>query len=489
MKVAAHFHSLLLSLGLLAPTLSYAQGDPSGSTLAPKDTPPSFYTQTTPENIDLARTPSVIELKLPSGTPLRLALAKRVRIKTPGQTVNAKVVETVYSFDQAVIPAGSLVTGRVERVAAVGKRQRIESYLNGNFTPAHPYQIAFDSMTLPDGVTKKLATTVSAGIPEMVHLVANPQRKAEKKSNPAVRAAGEAKQEAEAKVRGAVEEIKTPGKMHRIKEMVLSQSPYRRQYLEPGTRFTAVLNETLDFGKAIRTQEQLAQLGGAPPAESLLHARLAQELSSAVASRGSEVAAVLTEPVYSADHHLLLPAESRIAGEVVQVKPARKLHRNGELRVVFNRIETPQGVVQPMRGSLEGLEADRAAALKLDQEGGARATDSKTRYLSTGFALLMTAAAARPDVEHGTTDAGGDPGVRAGAGVSGYGFSGSLIALATRSQPVSLGFAAYGAGLSVYNNFLSRGKEVVFVKDTPIEIGFGPPHGDSSRARADGKAQ
>ena len=117
----------------------------------------------------------------------------------------------------------------------------------------------------------------------------------------------------------------------------------------------------------------------------------------------------------------------------------------------------------------------------MDEEGGARATDSKTRYLSTGFALLMTAAAARPDVEHGTTDAAGDPGVRAGAGISGYGFAGSLIALATRSQPVSIGFAAYGASFSVYRNFLSRGKEVVFVKDTPMEIGFAPPHGEPPR--------
>jgi len=255
---------------------------------------------------------------------------------------------------------------------------------------------------------------------------------------------------------------------------VLSQSPYRRQYLTVGTRFTAVLTEPLDFGKTRRTAEQLAQLGGAPPPESLLHARLEREISSASANRGTAIAAVLTEPVYSTDHHLLLPAESRIEGEVVQAKPARKLHHNGELRVIFNRIETLEGAVQPMHGSLEGLEADRAANLKLDQEGGARATDSKARYLTTGLALLLTAAAARPDVEHGSTDAAGDPGVRAGAGMSGYRFAGSLIALASRSQPVSVGFAAYGAGFSVYRNFLSRGKEVVFVKDTPMEIGFAP---------------
>ena len=28
----------------------------------------------------------------------------------------------------------------------------------------------------------------------------------------------------------------------------------------------------------------------------------------------------------------------------------------------------------------------------------------------------------------------------------------------------------------MYTNFLSRGKDVVFVKDTPLEIGFSEPH-------------
>jgi hypothetical protein len=79
-------------------------------------------------------------------------------------------------------------------------------------------------------------------------------------------------------------------------------------------------------------------------------------------------------------------------------------------------------------------------------------------------------------VERGSTDTAGDPSVRAGAGVSGSRVTGSLIALAARSQPVSIAFAAYGAGSSVYTNFLSRGRDVVFAKDTPLEIGFGEAH-------------
>jgi hypothetical protein len=462
------------------PVLAFGQTAPSaGCDRVPReDASPALCVPPTSEMLASPAPVSIIELKIPSGTPLRIALDERVRIKTPGQPVRGKVVETVYAFDQAVIPAGSVVTGHVAQIEAVPKSKRIQAYLNGNLTPPHGYRLDFDSVALPGGETRKLVTTVSAGTGEVVHLVASDNPK---KKNSASSKVGEAKQEAQAKVHDTIEEIKAPGKMHRLRQLILAQSPYRRQYLEPGTRFAAVLNEPLDFGTTTRTKEQLSQLGQAPASDSLLHARLAQEVSSATAARGAPVTAVLTEPLYSADRHLLLPADSRIEGEVIQAKAAGKLHHNGDLRVIFNRIATPEGALQPTQGSLEGVEADRAAGLKLDDEGGAHATDSKTRYLSTGLALLMAAAASRPDVEHGTTDAAGDPSVRAGAGVSGYGFSGSLITLAARSQPVSIGFAAYGAGFSVYHNFLSRGKDVVFAKDTAMEIGIGARHSASPR--------
>lgn len=481
MKSAAGFLIAVFSISLLWPTLAQAQV-PSGCAEVPReDASPSLCAPPGSATLAVPAPASVVELKLPSGTPLRIALNERLRIRVQGQMVHGKVVDTVYAFDQPVIPAGSTVTGRIQRIDPVSRLHRVQSYMNANFTPPHTYQLAFDSVTLPGGVTRKLETTVSAGTAEVVHLVANTQKQADKKHNVATRAADEAKLETQTKIHDTIDEIKSPGKLHRLKQLVVSQSPYRPQYLEHGTRFTAVLNEPLDFGRTTRSQEQLAQLGGIPPADTLLHARLTAEISSATANRGNPVAAVLTEPVYSPDRHLLLPAETQIEGEVAQAKPAGKLHHNGELRVIFNRIATPQGVARPMQGSLEGLEADRAAGLKLDEEGGARATDGKTRYLSTGLTLLMAAAASRPDVEHGTTDAAGDPSVRAGAGVSGYGFSGSLITLAAHSQPVSIGFAAFGASVSLYRNFLSRGKDVTFVKDTPMEIGFAPPHSETTR--------
>lgn len=417
---------------------------------------------------------SVILLQLPVGTTLRVAIDRKVRIAKTGQAVTAKLTEPVYAFDEAVIPAGSVVTGQVTKIDPIGARGKVFSYMNGDLTPFHKYQLEFDLVTLPGGQQRKISTSVSPGIAQPVHLVAGSAR--EQQRNAAKREAENAKAEVQKRGRDTIDEIRAPGKMHRLKEMLLAQSPYRNQYLEAGTRFYAALTESLDFGKETRTAQQLADLGKSPAPDSVLHARLEAEVSSATAQRGNVISAVLTEPLFSADGHLLLPANSVISGEVIKAKPARKLHHNGDLRVIFNRIETPEGAIQPMQGSVEGMEADRRDRLKLDEEGGAQATDSKTRYLSTGVALLLAAAASRPDVEHGTTDTAGDPSVRAGAGVSGSRITGSLIALAAKSQPVSIAFAAFGAGTSLYSNFLSRGKDVVFVKDTPFEIGFSQAH-------------
>jgi hypothetical protein len=161
---------------------------------------------------------------------------------------------------------------------------------------------------------------------------------------------------------------------------------------------------------------------------------------------------------------------------VLEAKPARHLHRNGELRVIFETIELPGGALQSVQGTVEGIEVDRSSQIKLDEEGGAHGTDSKTRYLSTGIAIALAAAAAHPDAERGTVDTGGDPAIRAGAGASGFGLAGTLIGLAAKSNVVSIVFSAYGASASIYANFLSRGHDVVLPKNAPLEIGLGTTH-------------
>jgi hypothetical protein len=465
---------------------------PACSEIPREDADPQLCVPASGEQYEIVEaeilTPTKIELKISAGTPLRITIDQRTRISQEGEVVHGRVVETVYAFDRPVIPVGTMAVGRVTKIGPVSGAKRALAYANGNFSPFQQYAVSFETLTLPDGKQLAIKTEVSAGTAQVVHLRSHPEE--EKHKNAAGRATDQAKKEAESKIQEAKgevhdawEKLTAPGKLQRMKQVLLSQSPYRRQYLEPGTRFNASLTEPLDFGDEARTRDELAAIGSAPSPGSLLHARLVAEVSSETASRGTPVAAVLTEPLYSPDHKLVLPADSRLIGEVLQAKPARKLHHNGELRVIFDRIETPEGTTQGMQGSLEGMDVDRAAHMKMDEEGGAHATDSKTRYLSTGLTILLAAGASHTDAEHGTTDAAGDPGVRTAAGGSGFRLAGAVISLAAKSMPVSMAFAAYGASTSLYSNFLSRGREVVLPKDTPLEIGFGNPHPAGSAAK------
>ena len=468
----------------VAPQLTPGQESaPLGCSEVPReDALPALCVPPTSELEALEASPVQISLTLPEGTPLRVALDQRTRVGRVGEAVHGKVVEPVYAFDEQVIPAGSMVAGRVTRIDPTPAKTRVLSYSSGNFSPFRKYEVTFDELDLPNGKVLNIKTVTSPGTAEVVHLVANKSKQAEeKKKNAAAQAVSDAKQETKDRVHSGVEQIKSPNLMHRLKTMVYAQSPVHRQYIEKGTRFNATLENALAFGETTRTQNELVNLGSAPEPDSLLRARLSAEVSSANAVRGTSVSAVLTEPVFSANHLLLLPANTKLVGEVQEAKPAQNFHRNGELRIAFNHIELPSGALQAMQGTLEGMEVDRSAHLALDEEGGARATTPKTRYLSTGLSLAMLAAVSRPDVEHGTTDAAGDADTRAGAGISGSRVAGSLISLAAHSQPVSIAFGALGASQSVYSNFLSRGKDVDLPQNTPLEISFAPPHDDSKK--------
>jgi hypothetical protein len=483
------------------------------------DAPPSMCVPALAKNEnDAAAEPAIkptakIDLRVPQGTTLRIALDQRTRISHPGDAVHGKVIETVYAFDQPVIPAGSVATGRVIKVDSVPAFQRTMAYANGNFSPFRKYNVTFDTVTLPDGKQLSVATTVSTGTTETVHLVSSSAQKQKTAAQRAKEAGTGKVQEAKDEMHKSWDEVTAPGKMQRLKGYIVAQSPYRHQYIEPGTRFNADLDTAISFGEIRRTSDDFTALASALPPDTTLKARLVGEVSSATATRGTRVEAVLTEPLYTPAHQLILPVNSRILGQVVQAKAAQKFHHNGELRLIFERIEIPveteraaaetappqveaqqnaANTSRPelthrgnlrMTGNIEGVEVDRRDHMVLDEEGGARTTDPKTRYLSTGVAILLAAAASHTDSEHGTVDSAGDPGVRTAAGGSGFRLVGAVISLGAKSHPLSAALGVYGASSSVYANFLSRGHEVVFPKDTSLEIGFGSPHSAASQAK------
>src|SRR2546423_759617 len=84
----------------------------------------------------------VVSLSVPSGAPLRLYLTKKIS-KRAGTPVEAKILEPVFAFDKEVVPAGSVVTGKVSQVQPVTKLLRFRAVVNGDFTPLRDARLEF----------------------------------------------------------------------------------------------------------------------------------------------------------------------------------------------------------------------------------------------------------------------------------------------------------------------------------------------------------
>ena len=186
--------------------------------------------------------------------------------------------------------------------------------------------------------------------------------------------------------------------------------------------------------------------------------------------------AVVTRPLFSTDHSLLIPEGSRLLGDVVEAQPARRFHRNGKVLFVFRQIKLPAGTVQGIQGYLEGVEADFDAHLALDSEGAARASSPKTRFIFPAIAVAVAGLSFHQDYNaQGVPDQ--DMAGRAESGAVGLGLIGTLLAQTSRTLASSIAFT--GAGFSVYSTFIARGEDVVLPANTPVKISLRARGGDA----------
>jgi hypothetical protein len=428
-----------------------------------------------------------IRLVVEKGAPLWLALAKPLPAKHAGETVEARLVEPIYAFDRIVVPAGTQVLGHVTKVKPVPHRVRERAILAGDFTPLRDAQIEFDTLVFKDGKRVPMRTKVSAGLPDVVHLQsASPA--AQKHKSEATQVADLARQEIKARRQEAMDAIKGPGKMKRIKTRALAMLPYHSQTMPVGTRFDAELLAPLDFGTATCPAQDLVKIGSSEPPVGVVHARLITPLSSATAHRGKPVEAIISRPLYTADHHLILPVGSRLEGTVLQATPARRMNRTGSLRFTFHRAVPPSGMAQTVEGNLSGVAASREDHIKLDAEGGAHATHPKSGYVLPVLDVMLASSTLdgldhHAHLEHRHYD-GPNPD-RAATGGIGFGLIGAVAALS--SHIAATGFGFWGAGWGVYNRFIARGTEVVFPLDTPMEITLGSHGGETKEPSVERK--
>ena len=145
---------------------------------------------------------------------------------------------------------------------------------------------------------------------------------------------------------------------------------------------------------------------------------------------------------------------------------------------MFHQVVPPNGIQEKVEASLEGVNVAKGEHLQLDSEGGAQVTAPKTRYLTTGIAVMLASSSIGDghgrdndgDFHHGGA---GDVGSGAANGASGFRFLGTIVGAFAHSRIVTSGFGFYGAGMSVYSHFLARGRDVVYPKDMSMMIGLG----------------
>jgi hypothetical protein len=262
--------------------------------------------------------------------------------------------------------------------------------------------------------------------------------------------------------------------------MLYHQLPYHPERIEAHTMWSFDLAAPL----SLPDQPASAQLPDpVPPAATgkpetwSVNALLTADLSSATARPGDPVRALVVEPVYDKDRQLVVPQGSVLIGRVTTAQAARSLDRNGKLRFTFQQVNFPEGTQQAVQGALNGATAGSQHGLSLDAEG----TITPGNQASAIAPVLLTLLAGR------ALDQDGSLTVNSGVASNGFGFVGRIVGVVAGNRNLAAGIGYYAAALSVYENFLHSGRDVVFPKDTRIEIETTPlrapilkPEGQSS---------
>jgi hypothetical protein len=426
--------------------------------------------------------PSLTELTVVAGRPLDIVLDERVVIKRVGQSVTGVVVQPVYAYDRIVVPSGTKVHGHVASLEDPSKFARTRAMLSGDLTPRRRVVLQFDTLVLESGDTLPIHTVSRTEITRVKRTEApSPEDDADDGSS-VHRLERQAKQEvkssiADARQRGRdiLAEITQPGRTQRMKDTLVQRLPYHPQWIDAGTGYHAEFIAPLEFGAVIPTE--LASASARPAPSSILTVRLLTDLDSAKTPRGTTIKAIVTQPVFSSDHLLIIPEGTLLEGEVTLAKSARLLHKNGQLRFLFETIHRDAAPSSPLVAQLQAVETSADDRVAIDEEGGATLKSPKTRFIAPALALL----ALRGSLDHEThPDPDGDghmiqsnnQGAMGVGGFLGMGVMGFGLSFVAR--PVGVALSAYGAARTMYTNVVGKGREVRFPADTLMQLQLAP---------------
>ena len=412
-----------------------------------------------------------ISLQVPAATPLPVQLGKHVPMRK-GEPLECHLPYPVYAENRLAIPAGSALRGSVISLNP-DRSRRIHARLWGDFTPFHIPVVRFDQLVLPDGTVKPIVSDDATDGAPVLHL-----------STPASKTShsflSQQITQAKERVKNTVALVTSPGRKDRAVQLLYHQLPYHPERIETATMWTVTLAQPLILKPyevsakakihppvappASRKPRQASSSQGEPASDDKsawqLRAYLEQTISSANEKNGDTFEAVIAEPVFNPDHTVSVPEGSVLVGIITQVKPARSFGRAGKLRFDFRELKLPGGPSRYVHGTLAGADASKSQQLQIDPEGGVK-PQSKNRVI---VPMVLTVLAGR------ALDNDGSLAGNAAVSSNGFGIIGRVVGIVAGSRYLAAGIGFYAAGLSFYERWLVHGQNVVFVKNTRIEV-------------------
>jgi hypothetical protein len=371
------------------------------------------------------------------------------------------VIEPLYDSNQLVIPAGTVLFGNVSEVHRASKSKRASAISHGDFTPLHDAAIRFTSLRLQGGSQVPISTGTAQESSQVVRFQSS-HTKRPSLFRQAWNAAMIRKNE-------TISTVTDPGKVDRLKKYVFAQLPWHPEIIEAGSQYDVALLSPLAF---IRGQDLAGpQLSTKPQNEKLehsayLHARLQEGLTSKTGKQGDLVSAVVTQPVIDGEGQIEIPQGAILRGRVLRAHAAKKWGQNGALRFTFNQVEFPEGLQQQVSGVPAAVDGSNRS-LKLDAEGGVEPDTNKGIMLPLALGLLAAS------VFSGDEDDGVG---RSAVASSGFGLITRIIAISSGSRTVGGVVGMIDTGRTVYERFIAHGRDVVFAKNSQVEVEVGPIH-------------
>jgi hypothetical protein len=289
------------------------------------------------------------DLALQSSIYVKVRIAKTVKISAlkPGDVVEGKLAQDVYSGDRELFPAESPVRLTVDKL---GRRKRVPNdywpWVIKAFTPRHENYPTFQSATvsLPDGKEVPLRVSLIF-INRQTEVLA--QAKTKKAAHPTASSVAE-----------------PPG-----------ASAAQRAPESAGTRDKGpfVTLEATNPSDALTTSRESSLATGSSDPVTITSGTLAKiillgSVSASKSRAGDSFQARLVEPV-RLDSKIALPEGTLLGGKVAKSTPPRMLSRSGSLLLTFTDLTLPGRTSIPATASVTAAELDQRSHTKIDPEG------------------------------------------------------------------------------------------------------------------------